>query len=171
MPYVLPTGRKVQPDQAFVLNDIQYPPNWLRHASEADRTALNITWENDPPPADPGPPTREQLLAYAAQKRRAKEIGGITVNSVPVYTDPESQAKLHAARTAAKEDAGYTVKWKGAGGVFFTLNATQIIAIADAVRAHVQACFDAEEAVANAINATPPTITNYQHIEEASWPT
>ena len=32
-------------DRAFTLGDIQYPANWLRHSSEADRTALGITWE------------------------------------------------------------------------------------------------------------------------------
>lgn len=53
MPYVLPGGRKVSPDQGFVLGEIQYPPNWLRHASEQDRSGLGITWENDPPPVEP----------------------------------------------------------------------------------------------------------------------
>ena len=115
-------------------------------------------------------PTTVALLERAAVKRRAVEIGGITVSGVPVYTDPESQAKLHAARTAAKEDAQYTVKWKGAGGTFFSLNATQIIAIADAVRGHVQACFDAEEAVAAKINNSTYT-TNAQVDGASEWPT
>lgn len=53
MPYVLPGGRKVSPDQGFVLDDIQYPPNWLRHATEQDKSGLGITWENDPPPVEP----------------------------------------------------------------------------------------------------------------------
>lgn len=116
------------------------------------------------------PPTKTQLKAHAQACRRAKEIGGVTITGIPVYTDPESQAKLHAARTAAKEDANYTVKWKGAGGAFFALNATQIVAIADAVRAHVQVCFDAEEAVAMKIDAD--VYTTYEHIDGASeWPT
>ena len=39
-------------DRAFTLGDIQYPSNWLRHSSEADRTALGITWETEPARAD-----------------------------------------------------------------------------------------------------------------------
>ena len=31
---------------------VQYPSNWLRLASEADKTAIGITWEPDPAPVD-----------------------------------------------------------------------------------------------------------------------
>ena len=31
---------------------VQYPSNWLRLASEADKTAIGITWEADPAPVD-----------------------------------------------------------------------------------------------------------------------
>ena len=40
-------------------------------------------------------------------------------------------------------DHTYTCRWKGIDG-FVELTAPQIIAIADAVRAHVQLCFDHE---------------------------
>lgn len=113
--------------------------------------------------------TSAELLAKAQAKRRALEIGGITVGGVPVYTDPESQSKLHAARTAAKEDSGYTLDWKGSGGSFVTLNAQTIIAIADAVRAHVQACFSAEKNVGAKISNG--TYTTYEQVDGASeWP-
>ena len=79
----------------------------------------------------------------AARLRYDAENGGIEVSGMPVQTDQASQTKIMAARILAKEDANYTVKWKTAAG-FVELNATQIIAVADAVRAHVQACFDAE---------------------------
>jgi len=129
-----------------------------------DETETTITLTRSTPP-----PTKPELLARAQSKRRELEIGGITVAGVPVYTDPESQSKLHAARTAAKEDNAYTVKWKGAGGAFFTLNAAQIIGIADAVRQHVQDCFAAEEAVALKIN--DDTYTTYAAVDGASeWP-
>ena len=29
---------------------VQYPSNWLRLASEADKAAIGITWEPDPAP-------------------------------------------------------------------------------------------------------------------------
>lgn len=49
MPYQLPDGRLIAPDVAFTLNDIQYPANFLRLASEEDKAALGIVW------VDPGP--------------------------------------------------------------------------------------------------------------------
>lgn len=42
----LPVGR------AFTANDIQYPANWLRLATEAEKEALGIVWEADPVRAD-----------------------------------------------------------------------------------------------------------------------
>lgn len=42
----LPVGR------AFTANGIQYPSNWLRLATEAEKAALGITWQADPVLAD-----------------------------------------------------------------------------------------------------------------------
>ena len=39
-------------DRAFTLGDIQYPANFLRLASEADKAALGITWEAEATRAD-----------------------------------------------------------------------------------------------------------------------
>jgi len=41
-------GRTLPIDRGFTHNDIQYPRNWLRQASQADKDALGITWEADP---------------------------------------------------------------------------------------------------------------------------
>jgi len=41
-------GRTLPIDRGFTHNDIQYPRNWLRQASQADKDALGITWEDDP---------------------------------------------------------------------------------------------------------------------------
>lgn len=91
-------------------------------------------------------------LAQLAAYRYEQEVGGITVSSVPVATDRQSQSLMTAARIIAKEDANYTVNWKGESG-FVTLNAAAIIAIADAVRGHVQDCFDNEKTHTDAIDA------------------
>jgi len=45
-------GKTLQMDRGFTLGDTQYPSNWLRLSTEADRTALGITWEDDPVRAD-----------------------------------------------------------------------------------------------------------------------
>jgi hypothetical protein len=45
-------GETLPLSRSFKLGDIQYPSNWLQLSTEADRTALGITWEDDPVQAD-----------------------------------------------------------------------------------------------------------------------
>jgi hypothetical protein len=45
-------NKPLQLDRAFTLGDIQYPANFLRLATEAEKTALGITWEAEPALAD-----------------------------------------------------------------------------------------------------------------------
>jgi hypothetical protein len=45
-------GQPLSPDNAFTANGIQYPANWLRLASPAERAAIGITEEPDPAPYD-----------------------------------------------------------------------------------------------------------------------
>ena len=82
---------------------------------------------------------KEVKKAEIAQARYNAEIAGIN----GIRTDRESQGLITGAALKAIQDNTYTCKWKGIDG-FVTLNATQIIAVADAVRAHVQSCFDRE---------------------------
>ena len=41
-------GNTLPLDRGFTHNDIQYPRNWLRQATQEDKDALGITWEADP---------------------------------------------------------------------------------------------------------------------------
>lgn len=41
-------GRTLQVGRSFTLGDIMYPANWLQKSTEAERTAVGITWEDDP---------------------------------------------------------------------------------------------------------------------------
>ena len=41
-------GKPLTLDRPFTVDGTQYPSNWLRMASEADKAALGITWEADP---------------------------------------------------------------------------------------------------------------------------
>jgi len=45
-------GKPLTLDRPFTVDGTQYPSNWLRLASEADKAALGITWEADPAPVD-----------------------------------------------------------------------------------------------------------------------
>jgi hypothetical protein len=51
MPFKLGT-RTIQLDTPFTHNDIQYPANWIRLASEADKSAIGLVWEADAVRAD-----------------------------------------------------------------------------------------------------------------------
>ena len=100
-----------------------------------------------------------------ANARYKAEIAGITFNGTTIKTDRESQALITGAALAALQDSAYSCKWKTEQG-FITLTAAQIIAVADAVRAHVQDCFDTESSLAAAIDAAESVI----ELETIAWP-
>jgi len=99
------------------------------------------------------PVTREEALSALKARRDEAMCAGIEVNGVPVQTDDLSQQRLTAAALAAQLDPESTVRWKTAGGAFVVLSAAQIVAIALAVRSHVQRCFDREAELKAAIEA------------------
>ncbi|MCA3573502.1 MAG: DUF4376 domain-containing protein [Aestuariivirga sp.] len=102
-------------------------------------------------------PTLEELrarkLAELASLRWEKETGGTTFNGMPVATDAVSQTKYIGAVVGAQIDPNAIINWKMADGTFVTLDAQAITALAMAVRAHVQACFDREAGLKAQIEA------------------
>ncbi|MEB3843732.1 DUF4376 domain-containing protein [Pseudomonas guariconensis] len=91
------------------------------------------------PPPEPGP----DWPALIAARRFQAETGGAVVEGLAVNTERDSQSLLTGAAFAASLDPAYRIKWKAASG-FVELTGAQVIALASAVRAHVQACFDRE---------------------------
>lgn len=166
--YTLPDGRQLQPGTGFTLDGVQYPQNWLQLATAEDLSARGITIEDVQPP-EPPPPTVEELLAYLAEKRWRVETGGCPFGGMVIKTDRESQIKMTAAWTRANADPAFSIpNWKIAPGVFISLDNATILAVGDAVTAHIQACFDMEEALTAEILAG--TITTYAEIDAAAWP-
>lgn len=88
--------------------------------------------------------------ALIAARRYQAETAGITVNGMHLPTDRDSQAMVTGAALAAWMDPNYTCQWKTAEG-FIDLVAQQIIGLASAMRAHVQACFDREAVLLDAL--------------------
>ncbi|AZG78166.1 DUF4376 domain-containing protein [Methylocystis rosea] len=125
---------------------------------------------NTPAPANTLAKLKETALQALADRRWRAETGGISVNGSPVATDDRSQAKFVGACLAATLDASYSVQWKIADQGFVTLDRDQIIAIARAVRAHVQACFDREAALAEEIQAAPDEQAFSAIDIEGGWP-
>jgi hypothetical protein len=92
-------------------------------------------------------------LAELAAVRWQKETGGMTFGGMAVSTDPVSQTKILGALVGAQIDPNAVIKWKMADGTFVPLNAQAITAVAMAVRAHVQACFDREAVLKEEVEA------------------
>ena len=99
-----------------------------------------------------------------AAARYAAEIAGVAVGGVTIRTDRESQALITGAALKATQDGTYSCTWKTESG-FVTLDSATIIAVADAVRTHVQTCFDAEAAKCMLIDAAQTV----EDVEAVSW--
>ena len=89
---------------------------------------------------------KAQHAAALSARRYDAEIGGCLWNSWPVQTDRDSQAKVNAAYTLAR-DGYWSGGWKFADGVYRPLIAEQVVAMALTVSAHVQGCFAHEAAL------------------------
>jgi len=87
---------------------------------------------------------KARALAALAARRWQAETGGIIVGGLAIKTDEDTQRKITGAYVKADKDAGFTVQWKVDAGVFVTLDAAIIVAVGDAVTAHIQSCFENE---------------------------
>ncbi|WP_321337772.1 DUF4376 domain-containing protein [Breoghania sp.] len=131
---------------------------WLNHmvvepdaeAATCDLGWLTVDWDAGKSMVAEPSATTDELIARLASIRFEAETGGVTVNGMEIMTDRESQAKILAMRIAAKEDAAFAISWKARNG-WFDLDAGEAVAMADAVLAHVQACFAAENVVTASI--------------------
>lgn len=103
---------------------------------------------------------KEDKKASIAQARYEAEIAGVN----GIRTDRESQSLITGAALKAMQDSTYVCRWKSESG-FIELNATQIIAVADAVRAHVQGCFDHEADLIPLIEAA----TTQAELDSINW--
>ncbi len=81
------------------------------------------------------------LAAYAAAARYRKEVGGIDVGGIAIATDDRSKQMIMGARIAANADPDFVTAWVAADGSIHGVNAATMIAISDAVLAHIAACF------------------------------
>ena len=116
------------------------------------------------------PAEARAAAAMAALRDRIKArrdvaiTGGLHLEGMAIATDDVSQQRLTAAALAALLDPDLVLQWKLPDGRFIPLQAAQVIAIAQAVRAHVQACFDHEAQLLAALAAGGPADA------EIGWP-
>lgn len=104
-------------------------------------------------------------IVELANARWEVEVGGLILpNGVEVKTDRESQALLTGAALAALQDPEYSLNWKGSNG-WVTLTAADVLGIANAVRAHVQWCFDREKSLVDLVGSAESA----EEVQAIAW--
>ena len=96
---------------------------------------------------------KDFLRDHYASKRYDFEVGGISWNGLDVRTDRFTVERIYQARFLAKEDAAFTTDWKLGNGTFLTIDAPTIIALSDAVTAHLKEAFTKEKTANVSIDA------------------
>lgn len=95
-------------------------------------------------------PTTDDHRAVVAARRWQAEVAGINVSGMHIDTDDRSKTLITGSAIKAMRDPEYTLNWKTPDG-FIQIPATQVLAMADAVSDHVQACFDREAELLGAL--------------------
>lgn len=148
-------------DGSYVITKNGYPYHVTQDGDTADEWAAVNAYakahpeevtEVTPPPAPTLAEMKEAKKAELALARYRAEVSGTEFGGVHIKTDRQSQSLITGAALAASQDPEYSVVWKAEGG-FVTLTAEQIIAAAQAVRAHVEACFAREAELSSAVDA------------------
>lgn len=101
-----------------------------------------------------------------ADRRYIAETSGTTINGMPIDTGRDSQGLITGAAVQAIIDPSYSLHWKTSAG-FVDLTGQQVLGVASAVRAFVQACFNRESELLDAV--ADGTIT--ADMLEDGWPT
>jgi len=85
-------GKKLRQGRPFTHNDIQYPSNWLNLTSESEKTAIGITWQDDPAPFD------SRFYISSGVPKQLEDIG----------PDPNTGITTTGLKTKFKEDQDNT---------------------------------------------------------------
>lgn len=134
------------PDDAIAIS-----PELHRALLEGASAGKVIVIGSDGQPRLADAPARAiDYAALIAEARYEREVSGITAGGFSVDTSDRSKTLITGSAFNASIDPNYTLSWKSPTG-FVELSGPQVIAIAKAVSAHVQACFDREEALLAAL--------------------
>ncbi|AWB06819.1 hypothetical protein A6A40_17355 (plasmid) [Azospirillum humicireducens] len=138
---------------------------------DPERNRIVRVWAVEPIPLTEVKVARK---AAATAKRHEVETGGIIVAGASIRTDRESQSLINGAYSLARDMLAGDVQtmpidFKGADG-WAEIEPATMLAIGRAVALHVQACFRAERALHEAIDAAE-TAEAVMAVDIASgWP-
>ena len=154
-----PAGLRKNGIYAYEDNPPSYDEKYYHLGStvEFDGTTVTKTYVVLPIDLETFKERKQQELAEARWQAEVSGVDGIR-------TDRESQSMITGAALKAMQDETYSCRWKTEAG-FVELTAPQILAIADAVRAHVQGCFDREAELLELVEAA----TTPQELEAIVW--
>ncbi|MDG2524654.1 DUF4376 domain-containing protein [Stenotrophomonas sp. HITSZ_GD] len=157
------------PECVVRIEDSMYIPRGHRWWDEYEAW---LAAGNEAEPADP-PATlqslKDGLRAAATAQRWSHETGGIEVGGVSVATGLEDQNRISSVLAAGQLGDLAEVDFKAASG-WTRLTLAEIQAIAGAISVHVQACFSAERAHHEAIDALPDIAAAEAYDVTSGWP-
>ena len=114
--------------------------------------------------------TKESLIAAVADKRWQVETGGLSVGGADIKTDRESRAQLSNTCSSLADGLIPNTPWKTASGEFIEVTLAEIEPVAQAVEVFVRACFAAEKAHCEAIDALVEQSEIDAYDVNAGWP-
>ena len=131
----------------FPCDEVKPEKTWAQYYGTPSVTVENGRATAVYPVVDYSSADADRILEEAKVRKRgeiaAARFEAETAGIDGIKTDRESQALITGAALKAMQDEKYSCRWKTESG-FVELSALQISAVADAVRAHVQGCFDRE---------------------------
>lgn len=148
-----PAGHVVE-RSGWTLGDTTATPAWIVRPMTNEETTI----------------LRERRKAEATDLRWKREVAGIVINGIPVATDDRSKTLILGKRAQAQSNPAMVFRWKAASGEWVDLTGAQIIAVADAVADHVQACFDREGELHDSIDAAGDVAAVLAIDLTAGWP-
>lgn len=161
-------GKKIPPDA------VEIPDNKYAELMQAQGDGKLIIADDNGYPIAVLPSklvrTKALLLSEVATKRWQVETGGIVVAGHLIATDRESQAQLNSVYVSLKNGLIADTAWKGTDGVFTLVTLADLEPVAQAVAAHVCACFSAEQIHNEAINALKTQEELDRYDINAAWP-
>ena len=104
-------GKTLPLDRGFTHNDINYPRNWLRLATEEDKQRLGITWEADPVRAD----DRYYWNGELDNPKALEDKEESDVDGVPLYvqrldkTDPDNPVMVNTSERLVTHGLKHTM--------------------------------------------------------------
>lgn len=113
---------------------------------------------------------KRRLKARLHKKRLEVEHGGAIVAGAAVATDAESQMRIFNALSFTARNPARVLKRRNNDGTFSNVNASQMVALADAVGEFVAKCGDNEAAHVAAIDALPTTGAVDSYDITTGWP-